>query len=142
MKLMQLVYCSQPFGYSLEILSAILIASRANNRKRDITGALICRSDIFLQLLEGPEQQVKSTYAAIQNDDRHINIYHLLDQNVDKRLFPAWAMKDDPVKTWMWSREEVSNGIVKSLSKTRSKKFLLNFLKKRQFLIFRQCLSM
>ena len=117
MKLMQLVYCSQPFGYSLEILSAILIASRANNRKRDITGALICRSDIFLQLLEGPEQQVKSTYAAIQNDDRHINIYHLLDQNVDKRLFPAWSMKDDPVKTWMWSREEVSNGIVKSLSK-------------------------
>ena len=117
MKLMQLVYCSQPFGYSLEILSAILIASRANNRKRDITGALICRSDIFLQLLEGPEQQVKSTYAAIQNDDRHINIYNLLEQNVDKRLFPAWAMKDDPIKTWMWSREEVSNGIVKSLSK-------------------------
>ena len=117
MKLMQLVYCSQPFGYNLEILSAILIASRANNRKRDITGALICRSDIFLQLLEGPEQQVKSTYAAIQNDDRHIDIHHLLDQNVDKRLFPAWAMKDDPVKTWMWSREEVSNGIVKSLSK-------------------------
>ena len=117
MKLMQLVYCSQPFGYSLEILSAILIASRANNTKRDITGALICRSDIFLQLLEGPEQQVKSTYAAIQNDDRHINIYHLLDQNVDKRLFPAWSMKDDSVKTWMWSREEVSNGIVKSLSK-------------------------
>ncbi len=117
MKLMQLVYCSQPFGYSLEILSAILIASRANNRKRDITGALICRSDIFLQLLEGPEQQVKSTYAAIQNDDRHINIYHLLDQNVDKRLFPAWSMKDDPVKTWMWSREEVSSGIVRTLSK-------------------------
>ena len=117
MKLMQLVYCSQPFGYSLEILSAILIASRANNRKRNITGALICRSDIFLQLLEGPEQQVKSTYAAIQNDDRHINIYHLLDQNVDNRLFPAWSMKDDPVKTWMWSRAEVSNGIVKSLSK-------------------------
>ena len=114
---MQLVYCSKPFGYSLEILSAILIASRANNRKRDITGALICRSDIFLQLLEGPEQQVKSTYAAIQNDDRHINIYHLLEQNVDKRLFPAWAMKDDPIKTWMWSREEVSNGIVTSLSK-------------------------
>ena len=129
MKLMQLVYCSQPFGYSLEILSAILIASRANNRKRDITGALICRSDIFLQLLEGPEQQVKSTYAAIQNDDRHVNIYHLLDQNVDKRLFPAWAMKDDPVKTWMWSREEVSNGIVKSLSNSEVKEVFVKLSK-------------
>ena len=117
MKLMQLVYCSQPFGYSLEILSAILVASRANNRKNDITGALICRSDIFLQLLEGPTQNVKNTYVAIQNDDRHINVYHLLDQPVKKRLFPAWAMKDDPVKTWMWSREDVSKGIVKGLSK-------------------------
>ena len=74
MKLMQLVYCSQPFGYSLEILSAILIASRANNRKYDITGALICRSDIFLQLLEGPEQQVKNTYEAIQKDLSLIHI--------------------------------------------------------------------
>ena len=117
MKLMQLVYCSQPFGYSLEILSAILVASRANNRKNDITGALICRSDIFLQLLEGPEKNVKNTYEAIQNDDRHINVYHLIDQPVKKRLFPAWAMKDDPVKTWMWSREDVSKGIVKGLSK-------------------------
>ena len=117
MKLMQLVYCSQPFGYSLEILSAILVASRANNRKNDITGALICRSDIFLQLLEGPEQNVKDTYESIQNDDRHINVYHLIDQPVKKRLFPAWAMKDDPVKTWMWSREDVSKGIVKGLSK-------------------------
>ena len=117
MKLMQLVYCSQPFGYSLEILSAILVSSRANNRKNNITGALICRSDIFLQLLEGPEQQVKNTYEAIQNDDRHVNVYHLIDQSIEKRLFPAWAMKDDPVKTWMWSREDVSKGIVKSLSK-------------------------
>ena len=125
MKLMQLVYCSQPFGFSLEILSAILVASRANNRKYDITGALICRSDIFLQLLEGPEQQVKSTYGAIQNDDRHVNVYNLIDRPIEKRLFPAWAMKDDPVKTWMWSREEVSNGIVKSLSEAEVEEVFL-----------------
>ena len=125
MKLMQLVYCSQPFGYSLEILSAILVASRANNRKHDISGALICRSDIFLQLLEGPEQQVKNTYDAIQKDDRHVNVYNLIDRPVEKRLFPAWAMKDDPVKTWMWSQEEVSNGIVKSLSQKQVEEVFL-----------------
>ena len=129
MKLMQLVYCSQPFGFSLEILSAILVASRANNRKYDITGALICRSDIFLQLLEGPEQQVKNTYDAIQNDDRHVNVYNLIDRPIEKRLFPAWAMKDDPVKTWMWSREEVSNGIVKSLSEKKVEEVFLKLSK-------------
>ena len=129
MKLMQLVYCSQPFGFSLEILSAILVASRANNRKYDITGALICRSDIFLQLLEGPEQQVKNTYDAIQNDDRHVNVYNLIDRPIEKRLFPAWAMKDDPVKTWMWSQEEVSNGIVKSLSEKKVEEVFLKLSK-------------
>ena len=129
MKLMQLVYCSQPVGFSLEILSAILVASRANNRKYDITGALICRSDIFLQLLEGPEQQVKNTYDAIQNDDRHVNVYNLIDRPIEKRLFPAWAMKDDPVKTWMWSQEEVSNGIVKSLSQKQVEEVFLKLSK-------------
>ena len=129
MKLTQLVYCSQPFGYSLEILSAILVASRANNRKHDISGALICRSDIFLQLLEGPEQQVKNTYNSIQNDDRHVNVYNLIDRPVEKRLFPAWAMKDDPVKTWMWSREQVSNGIVKSLSEEEVEEVFLKLSK-------------
>ena len=136
MKLMQLVYCSQPFGYSLEILSAILVASRANNRKHDITGALICRSDIFLQLLEGPEQQVKNTYNAIQNDDRHVNVYNLIDRPVEKRLFPAWAMKDDPVKTWMWSREQVSNGIVKSLSEVEVEDVFLKLSKEATIFSF------
>ena len=102
-----------------------------NNKKNDITGALICRSDIFLQLLEGPEKQVKNTYDAIQNDDRHVNVYGLIDRPIEKRLFPAWAMKDDPVKTWMWSREDVTNGIVKSLSEKEVEEVFLKLARKR-----------
>ena len=117
MKIFQLIYSSQPFGYNLEILSGILTTSRVNNVKRDITGALICREDIFLQLLEGPKENVQETYDSIKRDDRHLNVQHLLDHNVDQRLFPAWAMRDDPVKTWMWSKEEVANGIVTKLTK-------------------------
>ena len=116
MKTFQLIYSSQPFGYNLEILSGILTTSRVNNVKRNITGALICREDIFLQLLEGPQENVQETYDSIKRDDRHLNVQHLLDHNIDQRLFPAWAMKDDPVKTWMWSKEEVANGIVRKLT--------------------------
>ena len=116
MKTFQLIYSSQPFGYNLEILSSILTTSRVNNKKRDITGALICREDIFLQLLEGPKGDIEETYHSIKRDDRHLNVQNLIDHNVDDRLFPAWAMKDDPVKTWMWSKEEVANGIIKSLT--------------------------
>ena len=116
MKTLQLIYSSQPFGYNLEILSSILTTSRVNNKKRNITGALICREDIFLQLLEGPKEDIEETYDKIKRDDRPLNVQHLLDHNVDQRLFPAWAMRDDPVKTWMWSKEEVANGIVKKLT--------------------------
>ena len=117
MKLMQLVYCSQPFGYSLEILSAILVASRANNSKHDITGALICRSDIFLQLLEGPEDKILLTYNRILNDDRHLDIELLVQEPCDDRLFPTWSMKDDPAKTWFWTKDEIDAGILTSVSK-------------------------
>ena len=113
----QLIYWSQPFGYNLEILSSILTTSRVNNKKRNITGALICREDIFLQLLEGPKTDIEETYGSIKRDDRHLNVQQLVDRNIDQRLFPAWAMKDDPVKTWMWSKEEVANGIVTKLTK-------------------------
>ena len=116
MKTFQLIYSSQPFGYNLEILSGILTTSRVNNKKKNITGALICREDIFLQLLEGPKEDIEQTYESIKRDDRHLNVRHLLDHNIDQRLFPAWAMKDDPMKTWMWSKEEVANGIVEKLT--------------------------
>ena len=115
MKNFQLIYSSQPFGYNLEILSSILTTSRVNNKKRNITGALICREDIFLQLLEGPKTDIEETYGSIKRDDRHLNVQQLVDRNIDQRLFPAWAMKDDPVKTWMWSKEEVAKGIVGEL---------------------------
>ena len=117
MKTFQLIYFSQPFGYSLEILSSILTTSRVNNKRKNITGALICREDIFLQLLEGPKEHIEKTYESIKRDDRHLNVEHLVKHNTDQRLFPAWAMKDDPVKTWMWSKEEVANGIVTKLTK-------------------------
>ncbi|MDC3068107.1 BLUF domain-containing protein [Paracoccaceae bacterium] len=136
MKFMQLIYYSKPFGFSLELLSAILVVSRTNNEERDITGALICRSDIFLQLLEGPKTQVMKTYEAIQRDDRHVNICHLMDKMVDKRLFPAWAMRDDPVKTWMWSRKEVANGIVERLSKSEVEDIFVKLSKEANIFSF------
>ena len=32
------------------------------------------------------------------------------------RLFPKWAMRDDPVRSWMWSREEVATGALDKIS--------------------------
>jgi hypothetical protein len=58
--LLQLVYASRPFGFDAGTLTAILFDARRCNTRDGITGALICRDDLFLQLLEGPEAAVEA----------------------------------------------------------------------------------
>ena len=117
MVLFRLIYCSQPFGYDQPMLNGILADARTYNPKNHITGALICREDIFLQLLEGPEDKILLTYDRILNDDRHLDIELLVQESCDDRLFPTWSMKDDPAKTWFWTKDEIDAGILTSVSK-------------------------
>ena len=117
MVLSRLIYCSQPFGYDQPMLNGILADARTYNPQNHITGALICREDIFLQLLEGPEDKILLTYNRILNDDRHLDIELLVQEPCDDRLFPTWSMKDDPAKTWFWTKDEIDAGILTSVSK-------------------------
>lgn len=113
MPLLQLVYASRPFGYDVAMLRGILLDARRCNLRDGITGALISRSDLFLQLLEGPLEKVEATFGRIVRDDRHIEVRPLVRRLIgdDKRLFAAWAMRDDPAQSWIWSRDEVHDGV-------------------------------
>ena len=123
----RLIYSSKPFGFDTSILNGLLIDSRENNQKGDITGSLLCRADIYLQLLEGPEHNVLKTFDKIKRDDRHLEIeVHLQERDIEDRLFPDWAMKDDPVESWMWSQKEVAAGAV---NKSSQEKFISIFQK-------------
>lgn len=110
--MIQLVYASRPLGFDAAILSCILVHARNYNAKHDITGALICRNDLYLQLIEGPDDAVRELYRKIEADDRHANIVKLIERPIRFRLFPEWAMRDDPVQSWMWTREQVAAGDV------------------------------
>jgi hypothetical protein len=92
-----------------------LITSIDNNKKSHITGALICRSDLYLQYLEGPTETIDETFDKIKQDDRHVEVKILKEGTHSERLFPSWAMRDDPVSSWMWSREEVDKGALDSV---------------------------
>ena len=113
MPLLQLVYASRPFGFDGVTLTAILFDARRCNTRDGITGALICRDDLFLQLLEGPEAAVEAAYARIRADDRHVEVRELLRRVIadDQRMFAGWAMKDDPATSLIWSRQEVADGV-------------------------------
>ena len=114
--LKHLIYSSRPFGFDQNILNGILVTSVDNNKRDQITGALICRSDLYLQYLEGPADSINETFDKIQHDDRHVDIKVLKEGINAERLFPKWAMRDDPVKSWMWSREEVDAGALNKIS--------------------------
>lgn len=112
MPLTQIVYSSKPFGFEASVLDDILTISRVRNSKADITGTLICRADMYLQLIEGPDSAIKATYQRIIMDDRHVEVSLLLSRAVTERLFPKWAMRDDPARSWMWTQQEIADGAI------------------------------
>ncbi len=110
MELTQLIYASQPFGFDEAMLNGILSDARRWNSREDITGALVCRADVYLQLLEGPPPAIDAAFARIGQDDRHDDVRLLVRRTISERLFPRWSMRDDPAQTWFWTQEEVAAG--------------------------------
>lgn len=96
----------------MPLLSGILLDARKNNIRDGITGALICRHDIYLQLLEGPEAEVNAVIARIDRDDRHVGMKILLSEAIEERLFGDWAMLHDPAKTVIWTDAEIADDIL------------------------------
>lgn len=109
----QLIYVSEPFGYDSGMLSAILETARRNNARRGITGALICRHDIYLQLIEGEGEAIDALFDRILVDDRHLAVTLLRRAAAPDRVFPGWAMMHDPARSWLWSPDEVHRGAVR-----------------------------
>ncbi len=111
MSVFQLIYMSAPFGFDDAMLNGILSQARRNNARSDITGCLICRHDLYLQILEGDEAPVEALFAKIAVDDRHLAVARLSATMADARMFPHWSMRDDPAQSWVWSPAEIAKGV-------------------------------
>ncbi len=112
----QLIYRSEPFGFDSAMLAGILVDARRNNPRKAITGALICRHDLYLQLIEGPDEAIDALYAQISKDDRHLDVRLLLSETNGERLFPEWAMLDDQMPSIAWSVADVAKGALEAAS--------------------------
>ena len=73
-------------------LGHLFSVARSNNKKRNITGALLISGDWFAQVLEGDEEAVRTLFAVIERDGRHEHISVLDDRTVPDRVFSRWAM--------------------------------------------------
>lgn len=112
----QLIYRSRPFGFDQAMLDGILMSARRNNREYGITGALICRQDMYIQLVEGPDDAIDALYERISADDRHTEVKLEVDEPVEERMFPEWEMFADTNPSMTFSQAEVEDGAVERAS--------------------------
>ena len=73
-------------------LAQILRGSRRHNLARNVTGMLLYHESLFLQVLEGPKQEVLKLYARIERDARHVNTRVLHRGEIEERSFQGWSM--------------------------------------------------
>lgn len=93
MELKRLLYVSfAPDGFDMERNLAILDSARRQNLVKGITGVLLCRDAVYLQVLEGPKSQLEATFEAIRRDRRHLGVTVLADYVAKSRIFPGWQM--------------------------------------------------
>lgn len=93
--MIQIIYLSRACADRARIddeVATILAVSRANNARQDITGYLVADAGWFLQVLEGPEGAVLSTYDRIRQDGRHTEIALVGRRPIRARSFSRWSM--------------------------------------------------
>lgn len=73
-------------------VAGILAASKRNNARVGVTGALLFNAGAFAQVLEGPREAVEATFERIQRDPRHSDVSVLQCEPTTARGFPNWSM--------------------------------------------------
>lgn len=89
----QLLYISDAAGEVTDgSLRSLVDQAQQRNSACGITGVLMYSRGRFLQVLEGPESEVRAVFRSIQEDDRHTNVRVLVEGDVESRRFDAWSM--------------------------------------------------
>lgn len=91
--LKQLVYYSIANQIiSDKIITDIVETSRKHNSSKEITGCLLYYDNVFLQLIEGKQENIDKLYKKILKDQRHSNITLIAEDFVTDRMYPNWSM--------------------------------------------------
>jgi hypothetical protein len=91
--MIQLLYVSQQkHDMSDNELLEMLDQARKKNKTLDITGILLYHNGYFMQLLEGPKENVDQLFDVIARDPRHKNVRLIGRYSINDRSFNEWNM--------------------------------------------------
>jgi hypothetical protein len=89
----RLIYVSRARdGIGTAELERLVERARVNNAMANVTGLLLFDGRNFMQLLEGPEDEVEGIFDAIVADMRHSDIIRICSASDVPRQFPNWSM--------------------------------------------------
>lgn len=84
----RLAYVSTASGEMTSVdLQDILESAITNNSATDVTGILLFNGINFLQVLEGPQDKVESTFSSISADERHTGVVVIYREKTVAREF-------------------------------------------------------
>lgn len=119
---LRLIYFSEAPQITEDDLQSILAASDRNNPDLEITGLLLYGADNFVQVLEGPDQNLRDLMKIIDVDDRHSALEIIMEEPMGERLFSEWNM------AYMTVSDENAQAISGSFN-TETAEDLMNVLK-------------
>ncbi len=94
--MLRLLYCSRAdigeAEFAVRALRQILDASRRNNARDGVTGALMFSAGGFAQILEGPNEAVARIFERVRQDTRHHDVAVVFEAPTTGRLFKEWSM--------------------------------------------------
>ncbi len=94
MQLCQLLYASRAARpMTSDELNALGAAASEYNEANQISGILVYSKQRFIQVLEGPPDQIAELFASIERDPRHTEVRPLTAHLVGARAFSGWSMK-------------------------------------------------
>jgi hypothetical protein len=79
-------------------LEALMLRARANNERDGITGLVAYHDSAFIQVLEGPEDEIVACFERIKRNDLHHNIMKVLQGAAEERIFDRYNMAFMPTK--------------------------------------------
>ena len=94
--LYQIIYHSLATGAGMppDALVSLLRQARSHNQDHRLTGVLLYAADTreFVQVIEGPRDEIAALYARIARDPRHKHAFVLHEGPTQGRMFPDWRM--------------------------------------------------
>jgi hypothetical protein len=91
--MLQAIYCSVATrGFAEDELVDILEQARVKNFRQEITGMLLYEQGAFIQVIEGPKENIERLLTTLLADPRHHKVQILSLKSVTAREFGQWDM--------------------------------------------------